>query len=170
MAIQADVTNDFYAIADDVKTGYGAQLMVGDGASPEVFEAIAGVVSITPGEMSTEDVDVTHLRSPDAHREHRAGIRNSGAFTVAFKWLPDHASQSNAGGGLHPFASGGLIALWRGRLNHNFKIVLDDGSPRTTWPFRAYVASFQPGEIGVPGVIDGTATFMPSESYDADLP
>lgn len=170
MSIETDVTNDFYAIGDDVKRGYGAQLMVGDGASPEVFEAIAGVVSITPGEMSTEDIDVTHLRSPDAHREHVAGIRDSGAFTVAFKWLPEHASQSNAGGGSHSFASGGLVALWRGRQNHNFKIVLDGVSPRTEWPFRGYVASFQPGEIGVPGVIDGTASFQPSEAYDADLP
>lgn len=170
MAIEADVTNDFYAIADDVKVGYGAQLMVGNGATPEVFEAIAGVVSITPGGMNTEDIDVTHLRSPDAHREHKAGIRDSGAFTVAFKWLPEHQSQSNTGGGSGPFASGGLVALWRGRANHNFRIVLDDGSPRFTWEFRAYVSQFQPGEIGVATAIDGQASFMPARAYDAELP
>lgn len=166
----ADRTDTFYAVSDASIHGYGAQLMVGDGASPEVFEAIAGILSITPGEMTTADIDTTHLRSPDAHREHRAGIRDSGAFTVTGVWLPEEQSQSNAGGGSGAFASGGLIALWRGRANHNFKIVLNDGSPATEWPFRGYVSQFQPGEIGVDDKINFTASFMPTEAYDADLP
>lgn len=165
-----DRTDTFYAVADDAIHGYGAQLLVGDGASPEVFEAIAGIVSITPGEMTTADIDTTHLRSPDAHREHRAGIRNSGPFTVAGVWLPAEQSQSNTGGGTGAFQSGGLVALWRGRANHNFKIVLGDDSPATEWPFRGYVSQFQPGAIGLDDKIDFTAAFQPTEAYDADLP
>lgn len=93
-----DRSNTNYA-AEDAIHGYGAQLMVGDGGTPEVFEAIAGVVSITPGEMSTADIDRTHLRSPDAHREHMPGIRDSGPFELEMIWLPKEQSQSNAGGG-----------------------------------------------------------------------
>jgi hypothetical protein len=166
----SDRTDDFYAISDAVKDGYGAQLEVGDGASPENFEAIAGLVEITPGDMSTADRDRTHLRSPDAHREHGAGIRDSGPFAVKGKWLTDEQSQSNAGGGSGAFANGGLVALWRGRQNHNFRIVLNDGSPGTAWPFRGYVKKFQPGTISVDADIDFTAEFQPTEAYDADLP
>lgn len=166
----ADRTDTFYA-AEGAIHGYGAQLMVGNGASPETFEAIATVTSITPGAMNTEDIDRTHLRSPDAHREHMPGMRDSAAFTVQGIWLPTEQSQSNAGGGSGAFASGGLVALWRGRLTHNFKIALfADGSPSIEWPFRGYVSQFQPGEIGVADKINFTASFQPTEAYDADLP
>ena len=168
----ADRTDTFYAVADSAIHGYGAQLEVGDGGGSETFQAIAAILSITPGDMSTADIDTTHLRSPDAHREHRAGIRDSGAFTVTGTWLPTDESQSNAGGGSGSFTDGGLIALWRGRQNHNFRIVLPDneGSPSIVWAFRGYVSQFQPGEIGVDDKINFTASFMPTEAYDADLP
>jgi hypothetical protein len=167
--VMADRTNTFFA-AEGAIHGYGAQLMVGDGASPEVFEAIAGVVSITPGAMNTADIDRSHLRSPDAHKEHMPGMRDSSAFQVAGIWLPAEQSQSNAGGGSGAFASGGLVALWRGRGTHNFKIVLGDGSPATEWPFRGYVAQFQPGAMGQDDKINFTASFQPTQAYDADLP
>lgn len=162
----SDRTNTYYAVEGAIH-GYGAQLLVGNGASPETFEAIAGITSITPGPMTTEDIKRTHLRSPDAHHEHMAGLRDSGAFSVNGVWLPTEQSQSNTGGGSGSFASGGLIALWRARTTHNFKIVLADA---TAWPFRGYVSQFQPGEIGTGDKINFTASFQPTEAYDADLP
>lgn len=167
----ADRTDQFYA-AEDAIHGYGAQLMVGDGASPtEGFEAVATLTTITPGEMSTEDIDRTHLRSPDAHKEHMAGMRDSGAFECEGIWLPNEQSQSNAGGGSGSFTNGGLISMWRDRQNRNFKIVLfADGSPSIEWPFRGYVSQFQPGEIGVDDKINFSCAFQPTEAYDSDLP
>jgi hypothetical protein len=165
----ADRTNTFYALEDAIH-GYGAQLMVGDGASPEAFEAIAGINVIRPGEMTTRNIPRTHLRSPDAHDESMPGLRSSGAFTVEGTWLPAEQSQSNAGGGSGAFTSGGLVALWRARTTHNFQIVLNDGSPATEWPFRGYVSQFQPGEIGIDDKINFTASFMPTQAYDASLP
>src|SRR3954467_15753514 len=100
----SDRTNTFYALSSALQ-GYGGQLLVGDGASPESFEAIAGISSIKPGEMSTEDGKRTHLRSPDAHHEHMAGLRDSGPFELMGRWLPTEQSQSNAGGGTGAFAS-----------------------------------------------------------------
>lgn len=166
-----DRTGTFFA-AEDAIHGYGAQLMVGDGSSPtEAFEAIAALATITPGEMTTADIDRTHLRSPDAHMEHMAGLRNSGPFTCEGIWLPHEQSQSNAGGGSGAFDNGGLVALWRGRANHNFKIVLfADGSPSIEWPFRGYVSQFQPGSISNADKINFTCAFQPTEAYDADLP
>lgn len=165
----ADRTDDFYAATGAIH-GYGFQLQVGDGASPEHFESIAALRVATPGEMSTEDIDRTHARSPDAHREHMAGLRDSGAFECEGIWLPDEQSQSNTGGGSGAFAGGGLIALWRGRQEHNFKIVLGNGSPGLEWPFRGYVSRFQPGEIGIDDLITFSCAFQPTQAYDANLP
>lgn len=166
----ADRTDTNYA-AEDAIHGYGAQLMVGEGDSPETFEAIAAIVNITPGAMTTADINRTHLRSPDAHHEHMPGLRDSGAFSCEMIWLPNEQSQSNAGGGSGPFASGGLVAMWRDRQIRNFKIVLfADGSPSIEWPFRGYVSQFQPGGINSDDKINATVSFMPTEAYDADLP
>lgn len=167
----ANRTDTFYA-AEQAIHGYGAQLEVGNGASPtETFQAIAAVRSITPGAMNTEDIDRTHLRSPDAHREHMPGLRDSGAFTCELIWLPRDESQSFAGGGAGSFTGGGLLDMWTQRTLHNFKIAIySDGSPSIDWPFRGYVSQFQPGQIGSDGLITATASFMPTESYSADLP
>ena len=165
----SNVTDTYYAL-DAAIQGYGAQIMVGDGASPESFEAIAAVTSITPGEMSTADILRTHLRSPARHQEHAPGLRDSGAFELRGKWLPNHESQSNQGGGSGSFAAGGLIKLWRTAEIKNFQIVLGDGSPGTVWPFRGYVAGFQPGEIVGENNIDFLARIQPTEAYDTALP
>lgn len=168
----SDRTDTFYAGADAAIHGYGAQLLVGSGGeSPEDFEAIAFVRSITPGAMETNDLDVGHLRSPDAHNEHAPGLRDSGAFTVTGMWVPTEQSHSNAGGGSVAFASGGLVALWRTRAIRNFKVVLfQDGSPGTEWPFRGYVRRFQPGEISNGAIVNFTAEFQPVRASDDDLP
>lgn len=165
----ADVTNTFYA-AEGGFHGYGSQLLVGNGASPETFEAIAEVSSIRFGDMTTQVLDRTHLRSPEAHREKLAGLRDSGPFALSGNWRPTHESQSNAGGGSGSFTTGGLIAMWRTRAERNFKLVLSDGSPGTELPFRGVVTKFQPGEIGPDGKVDFTAEVTPLRDFSASLP
>src|SRR5678809_1143848 len=161
----AEVTDTFYP--GEAFTGYGAQLKVGQGgSSPEDFVAIADAESITPGEMSTNVVEKTHLRSPEAHREKLAGLRDSGAFAISGNWRPTHGSQSNVGG--DGFTSGGLVALWRNRSERNFQIVLADGSPGTVWPFRGVVTKFQPGEIVGEGKVGFTAEITPRLLYTSD--
>ena len=166
----SDRTDTFYA-AEDAIHGYGAQLMIGDGTSPENFEAVAAIVNITPGSMDTADIDRTHLRSVDAHREHMPGLRDSGPFVCEGIWLPTEQSQSNAGGGSGAFAQGGVVAMWIARTVHNMKIVLNNGSPATEWAFRGYVKKFQPGSITGDDKINFTIEFMPTDgSSHALLP
>lgn len=164
----ADVTNTFYE--GDAFHGWGAQLLVGDGASPESFDAVADVIRITPGALKTEVIEKTHLRSTNAHREKLAALRDSEAFEVECNWRPTHESQSNAGGGAGSFASGGLLAMNIARTEHNFKIVLNDGSPATEWPFRAIVTGFTPGEIGTDDKVNVTVELTPVRDYSGDLP
>lgn len=163
----SDVTGTFYP--GEAFTGYGVQLLVGQGgASPETFVAIADLESITPGDMSTDVIEKTHLRSPEAHREKMAGLRDSGAFALAGNWRPTHGSHSNAGG--DGFTNGGLIALWRTRKESTFKIVLTDGSPGTEWGFRGVVTKFQPGEISGDAKVGFSAEITPLGDFSADLP
>lgn len=163
----ADVTDQFYT--GEAFHGYGSQLLVGDGASPEVFAAIADISEITPGDMTTAVIDTTHLRSPEAHREKIAGLRDSGPFTISGNWRPNHESHSNAGGGSGPFASGGLAKFARDRQQRNFRIKLSD-TDETIWPFRGIVTKFQPGTIGPDDKVNFTAEITPVADFSAALP
>jgi hypothetical protein len=176
-----DPANDGYA--SEAFHGYGSALFVGDGASPENFVAVAEVLTIAPGAMTTAAIDRTHLRSPQAHREKIPGIRDTGPFTITGNWRPQNVTQSNDAGEGSPGGSpvdqpGGLVYLARTRAVRNFKIVLSDGlagvgSPSTTdteWPFRGFVSSFHPGEIGIDNVVKFTAEITPTQDISADLP
>lgn len=161
----ADVTGTFYA--GEARVGYGTQLLVGQNdGSPETFKAVADVVSIQPGEMTTAVVEKTHLRSPNRHREKIATISDRGPFTIMLNWRPEHGSQSNAGG--DGFAGGGLLALFLSKEERNFQILISDGSPDITWPFRGVVTRFQPGTIGVEEKIDATVEITPLDGDDLD--
>lgn len=159
-----DRTDTFYAASDDAIQGYGGQLLVGDGASPEAFEAVAGVVNIEPGDSSSADVDTTHLRSPNRHREHRAGIGDDAVWSIEMIYMPNEWSHSVAGGGSGAFATGGLPAMKTAGTNHNFILKLNNGSPETEIAFRGYVGSFGIGSVDVDGVVHATATVMPTQA------
>jgi hypothetical protein len=163
----SDVTGTYYA--GEAFIGYGSQFVVGqDDGSPESFAAVADVMQIQAGEMSTAVVQKTHLRSPDRHHEKLATIRDSGPFTLSGNWRPSHGSQSNAGG--DGFTSGGLISLWRNVDERNMKIILPIGSPAIEWPFRGVVTKFQPGTIGLEEKVDFTCEVTPLQAFDAELP
>ena len=164
----ADRTGTYYP-ATSIH-GYGTEWLIGDGGSPEAFEAVPFVKSITPGEMSTADIPHTHLRSPEAHHEHRPGLRDSGPFSVVVHWNPKEESQSNAGGGSGVFQVGGLAFLWRTRAVRNMKLRVPDGSPETEWPFEGYISKYQPGEIGEDGIIPLNIEVMPTKDNSANLP
>lgn len=154
----ADYTDTTYRTQG--KDGYLAQLKVGDGASPETFQAIANITRIRPGSQTTETIDVTHLRSPAAHRELIAGLRSTGAFGFDAIWAPNDESQSNAGGGSGSFTAGGLTAIASSREERNYLIEFDVqqfGSPALQWPFAGILTEWTPGEIapGVPLTITG---------------
>lgn len=165
----ANVTGLYYA--GEAIHGYGAELRVGDGNSPEAFESVADIESITPGDMTTATIQKTHLRSPDAHHEKMLGLRDSGPWTVTGNWRPKHESHSNAGSGSSvAFQNGGLLAMWVARTERNFQIILNDGSPQTVFPIAGGLTRFQPGEITVDGKIPFTFEITPLRDFSAQLP
>jgi hypothetical protein len=163
-----DRTETFYA-ADDAIPTFGGQFLVGDGGSPEAFEAIATIVSIQPGTSNSEDSDTTHLRSPDRHREHSAGISDDDVWTIEVIYMPGENSHATDGGGTSAFASGGIPSMRVDGLKRNFKLRWDNGtgSPMTGQSevqIRGYVASFGLGPVEVTGVQHATIDIMPSQA------
>ncbi len=158
--------------------GYGAQLLVGStvgGPSPDgspdedTYSVIGYVMSITPGDMTSNIIPRTHLRSPGAHHEKIVGLRDSGPFACELTWLPDEESQSNAGGGAAAFATGGLLAMWRDREERNFRIVLPD-EDLTEWDFVGSISRFQPGELGLENIVTATVEITPLQDSTQFLP
>ena len=164
----SDVTGTYYE--GDAIHGYGAEWLIGNGAVPEVFNAVADVESITFGDMTTAIIEKTHLRSPNAHREKLAGLRDSGPFVMRCNYRPTHESQNLAGGGAGVFSAGGLAYFWKNRTEKNHIIRLNDGSPATEFPFSGVITRYQPGEVGRDGKIDLTVEVTPITDFSADLP
>ena len=160
----ADRSDTFYA-AEGGSIGYGAQVKLGNGASPETFESIFGVRSIALGDTAIEDVDLTHLRSLNSHREHAPGMMDTSAFTITGIYKPDEDSLSTAGGGTGPFASGGLPYLRNQRGIHNWTISLPFGSPAEEIEFRGYISGFSLSEIGQDNVIEYTLMIQPTQAF-----
>lgn len=164
----ADVTGDFYA--GDAFIGYGTEIRVGQGDSPETFTAIPDVVSITPGDASTGVVDITHLRSPDRHREKKATIRDHGPFTILANYRPEHGAHKTSGG--DGFLSGhSLVALNDNVTEANFEIEqpADAGSPAIVLSFRGQITRYQISPSTVDTPVQVTIEITPLRSY-ASLP
>lgn len=163
----ANVTDTFYA--GDAFIGYGAQIEVGQGDSPETFVAIPDIESITFGDMTTGVVDVTHLRSPGRHREKKGTIRDSGSIALAGNYRPDHGAHLQAGGdGFNTDHS--LLTLWRNVTETNFKIVLPADAGSTVLPFRGVVTKYQIGALGLDSKVGFMCEITPLSDYSGGLP
>lgn len=102
-------------------------LKVGDQASPEVFNAIGEIRSISGPSGSAAEIDVTNLDS--TAREFRLGLPDEGSVNVTFAYDPDDTYQEV------------LRSIRAARTSRNFKIELAD-SPPTTFSFVAYCTEF----------------------------
>lgn len=164
----ADVTGTFYA--GEAFTGYKAQLLVGQGDSPEAFVAVADVMSIQPGDMTTGVINKTHLRSPGRAHEKLATLRDLGPFTITGNYRPGHGSHSTDDGDGF-LANRSLVNLWRNVTEANFKITLVDASDATIeLPFRGVVTQYQIGSIEAETKVDFTAQIQPLSDWTDQLP
>lgn len=159
----ADLTDTNYAASGSV-FGYGTQFLVGDGASPEVFEAVAGVRSVAFPETAFNDRDTTHLRSPNRHMEHAAGMRDTSQITITGVFLPDKDSLSTAGGGTGPFASGGLPVLSADGVLRNMKVRLPHGSPEIEVAVTGYIRGFNLNDVDTESTVEYTFSVQPSQA------
>lgn len=108
----------------DAIAGVGTAFKRGDGASPEVFTAIAEVNSITGPSMSRETIDVTSLDSTGGYREYITGFRDGGEVALSMNFTRDGWEAMRI-----DFANDDTV---------NYQIVFPD-TGATTLDFAAYV-------------------------------
>jgi hypothetical protein len=173
----ADVSGTFYP--GDAFIGYGAEIRIGQGVlpgspvTPEIFVAIPDITTITPGDMTTGVVDVTHLRSPDRHRERKGTLRDSGPFTIVGNYRPEHGAHK-AEGGDGFVADYSLYSLWKDVREANFEVELPPDasggtSPTIVMSFVGLVTRYQPGAITIDEKVGFTAEITPLRAYDLGI-
>ena len=121
----------------------GTVLKVGNGASPEVFTAVAEVVDINSPSAAAGEIEVTHLLS--AAKEFKGGLRDFGTAEVTINLLPGNAGQEQ----IEDDAATGAV--------RNYQIVNADGV--TGRAFAAFVKAFKLAPIAIDKPLQATITF-----------
>lgn len=116
--------------------GYGTILQVGDGASPEVFTAIAALTRIKIPGQETNGIDVSHLTTADSRRRMIPGMITLGKCGGSGLYIPGNATHA----GMKTRQAAGTIS--------NYKIVLSDALDSEV-TFEAFVSKFDPGEAAL---------------------
>ncbi|MFA5388066.1 MAG: phage tail tube protein [Candidatus Paceibacterota bacterium] len=116
-------------------TGFGTLIKIGNGQSPETFNAIAEVKDINGPNMSQEFAEFTHQQSPSGFREYKPTFKNSGDITFKCNFLPDDTTQG--------FSTSGLLKDFADQTLRNFQLLFPD-TGATLASFNAYVANIGP--------------------------
>ena len=115
---------------------FGTQFLMGDGATPEVFAAVAELTDISGPSFSKDTIETTNHGSTDGFREYISGLKDGGEVNLTLNFLPQGAT--------HGYDSGLLSQLVDDEV-HNYKIILTD-EDATTITFSAIVTSFDIAE------------------------
>jgi len=101
------------------RIGYGTKYEIWDASLPEpAFVEVAEVISVTPGESTTDRVDATHMQSPGRRREYLAGLVDSGEASLEINWVPSNPTDILVRGLL---ASGAIVEH---RITFNNEVTL----------------------------------------------
>ncbi|HYI67130.1 MAG TPA: phage tail tube protein [Candidatus Limnocylindrales bacterium] len=135
------------------KWAFGAQIQIGDGATPtEGFTTIAEVLDISGPNLTRDTEDVTPHDAVDGYEEFIATLRRTGEVTFDVNFVPSHAT--------HGPGAGGLIGLYESDEATNFRLVLA-ASIGYTWAFAAFVTGINPGNP-VTGASRASITLKPT--------
>lgn len=126
----------------------GTVVKAGDGASPEVFNAIGQITAVDGPTTEVPLVDVSNLSS--TAREYNVGLPDTGTFTIPVQYDPANTGQARC------------QTLLDNRTAGNFQVLLTD-SPATQWAFSARVMSFTKS-AAIDGVWEGEIVLKVSGS------
>ena len=82
----------------EAMSAQGTYISKGNGTSPETYTEIAEVVSIGGPNETSEEIDVTHLRSPGAYREFIQSFKDGGELPLELNFIPSNATQDSVTG------------------------------------------------------------------------
>ena len=90
------------------RKGYLTLLKLGNDASPQIYTAIAEVVSIDGFGFTAAELLATHMESPDGYNEYVAGMKDGDTVTVMLNMIRENFIQTKA--------------VWDAGLRRDFRI------------------------------------------------
>lgn len=130
--------------------GYGSVFEVQTENSPDSYVAMAEVISITPPSFSLDQIDVTHMQSPNRNREFISGLNDPGECSFDMNFIPGNASDDRI------FE---LMNLPTGASRaRNCRVSFPNG---LTWSFSGEVTGYEP-TVPVDDKMTATVTFKVS--------
>lgn len=133
--------------ASQADIGYGSVFEIEDDNSPGLYVAMAEVVNITPPSMTVDQIDVTHMQSPNRRREFISGLVDGGEASFDMNFVPGSTSDDRL------FA---LLNLPTGQSRRrNLRLSYPNG---VTWSFAGELTGYEPA-IPVDDKMSATVTF-----------
>jgi Lambda phage tail tube protein, TTP len=78
--------------ASSALLGYGSRFEIVSDTSPDLYVELAEVKSITPGALEVDQVEVTHMQSPNRFREYVSGLVDAGEASFEMNFIPGSTS------------------------------------------------------------------------------
>jgi hypothetical protein len=72
----------------DAVLGYGSKFYIGNTNSPPTYTQLEEVTNITPPSSEVDQVEVTHMQSPDRRREYIDGLIDPGECSFEMNYIP----------------------------------------------------------------------------------
>jgi hypothetical protein len=133
--------------------GYGSVFQIQAESSPDLYVDVAEVSSITPPSASVDQIDVTHMQSPNRYREFIDGLIDGGECSFDINFIPGNNTDDRM---LE------LLALPIGTdHNRNLRISFPNG---VTWSFRGVLTGYEP-DVPVDDKMTATVTFKVSGGF-----
>jgi hypothetical protein len=136
--------------ASSSSIGYGSVFEIVSDTSPDVYVALAEVKSITPPSIDVDQVEVTHMQSPNRYREFISGLLDGGECSFEMNFVPGSTSDDRL------FE---LLNLATGVSRRRAcRISYPNG---VTWAFDAEVTGYEP-DVPFDDVMTATVTLKVS--------
>ena len=113
----------------DATIGYGIDFAIDDAAALENFVSLIEVTGIDLPESTTDEVEVTHMKSLNRTKEFIAGLIDPGECSVTINWIQGNATDVE------------LNALKVSGEKRAMKITFEGGE---VWEFTGYVKGYKP--------------------------
>lgn len=75
-------------VPSEAMIGYGARFLIESDDSPGQFYDLGEVFNITPPSSAVDQIDVTHMQSPNRRREFIRGLIDSGECSFEMNYVP----------------------------------------------------------------------------------
>lgn len=129
------------ALSEDGDIGYGSAVRVHDGITPKPggwFE-LGKVNNISPPNEQVDQVERTHMKSPNRTKQYVAGLKDPGDMTVGINYLPGNDTDT-------------YIIEWR-KTNENREVEIGYAESLVADSFEGFPLGFAPGGLDASGLM-----------------